>query len=29
MTYKELLEQLDEYGIGHTIPHEAARRILK
>ena len=27
MTYKELLQQLDEYGEGHTIPHEAAERI--
>lgn len=27
MDYKELLRQLDEYGDGHTIPHEAARRI--
>ena len=27
MTYKELLQQLDEYGEGHTIPHEAAMRI--
>ena len=27
MTYKELLQQLDEYGTGHTIPHEAAGRI--
>lgn len=27
MTYKELLQRLDEYGAGHTIPHEAAGRI--
>jgi len=27
MDYKELLRQLDEYGEGHTIPHEAAKRI--
>jgi hypothetical protein len=27
MNHKELLRQLDEYGAGHTIPHEAAQRI--
>jgi hypothetical protein len=27
MNHKELLQRLDEYGDGHTIPHEAARRI--
>ncbi len=27
MDHKELLRQLDEYGDGHTTPHEAAKRI--
>lgn len=27
MNYQELLELLDDYGDGHTIPHAAAQRI--